>query len=231
MSDAAKKTEVAQLRKDAPLNIYQRINEVRKNVWYVKKDKTVSTGGSGSYKAATHDAVTALVRNHLINQGVLIVPRLMQSAVVGIGETKNGTPVIRYEAKYEVDFINCDEPSEKITVPIEAHANDSGDKAPGKAVSYATKYAILKLFNIETGEDEESRVEPWGGRPLISEEQVSEIEAKLAENEIDRKAFMTWAAKEWKINEFGEIPVKSFDACMKQLDGMIAARKKRQKND
>jgi hypothetical protein len=34
---------------------------------------------------------------------------------------------------------------------------DNQDKAPGKALSYAKKYAVLKLFEIETGEDEESR--------------------------------------------------------------------------
>ena len=34
---------------------------------------------------------------------------------------------------------------------------DNADKSPGMALSYATKYAILKVFNIETGEDEESR--------------------------------------------------------------------------
>ncbi len=34
---------------------------------------------------------------------------------------------------------------------------DNADKAPGKALSYAKKYAVLKLFEIESGEDEESR--------------------------------------------------------------------------
>lgn len=34
---------------------------------------------------------------------------------------------------------------------------DNADKAPGKALSYAKKYAMLKLFEIETGENDESR--------------------------------------------------------------------------
>ena len=34
---------------------------------------------------------------------------------------------------------------------------DNADKAPGKAISYAFKYALLKTFALETGEDEESR--------------------------------------------------------------------------
>src|SRR5690606_16216228 len=89
-----------------PLNIYQRINEVRKKVWYAKKDKVVQGQG---YKAVTHDAVTALVRNPLIDHGILIVPRLITSTITVIGETKNGTPMIRYEALYEIDFVNCDD--------------------------------------------------------------------------------------------------------------------------
>jgi hypothetical protein len=40
---------------------------------------------------------------------------------------------------------------------IEAHAIDQGDKAPGKALSYAKKYAVLKLLEIESGEGEEER--------------------------------------------------------------------------
>jgi hypothetical protein len=42
-------------------------------------------------------------------------------------------------------------------VTLPAHAMDSADKSCGKAISYATKYALLKVFALETGEDEESR--------------------------------------------------------------------------
>jgi hypothetical protein len=140
---------------DKPLNVYQRINEVRKQCAFVKKDKKVEGGG---YMAVTHDAVTAELRDHLIAQGIVIVPRLKEAHVVDTGTTTaRGIPIIRYEAKFEIDFVNMDEPSDKVTVPNEAHANDQGDKAPGKATSYATKYAMLKLFSIETGENEEER--------------------------------------------------------------------------
>jgi hypothetical protein len=139
-----------------PLNIFQRINEVRKQCAFIKKDKKVEGGG---YMAVTHDAVTAELRDHLIAQGIVIVPRLKEAHVVDTGTTTGrGVPIIRYEAKFEIDFVNMDDPQDKVTVPNEAHANDQGDKAPGKATSYATKYAMLKLFSIETGENEEERM-------------------------------------------------------------------------
>ena len=134
-------------------NIFQRMNNVRKKIGYVQKDKAVSTGG-GSYKAVTHDAVTGMVRNALIEEGVIIVP----SVIEAIFHPKEQDAKQRlYEATYEIAFVNMDDPQDRIVTRQNAHALDNGDKAPGKAMSYATKYAILKLFNIETGEDEESR--------------------------------------------------------------------------
>lgn len=136
------------------MNIYQRVNAVRKAIGYVQKDKSVSAGSAGSYKAVTHDAVTGMVRAALIEHGIIIVPTLVDCTF----HAKEPDAKQRlYEGTYLVAFINMDAPEERIDLQVSAHALDNGDKAPGKALSYATKYAILKLFNIETGEDEESR--------------------------------------------------------------------------
>lgn len=137
------------------LNIYQRINEVRREVEYIKKDAKVQ-----GYKAVTHDAVTSAIRASLVKHGVLIVPKLINSEFKETGSiTSSGTNWMMYRGWYNVEVVNCDEPSDKVEVPTEAHALDTGDKAPGKATSYATKYVMLKLFSIETGENEEGRQE------------------------------------------------------------------------
>ena len=138
------------------MNIYQRLNEVRKSVDYLEKDKQVG----GKYWAVTHDSVTAAIRNALIEHGVIIVPVLLSSKTVDtLMTTGKGIPYIRYEAKYSIAFVNMDEPTERVEVVVESHAMDEGDKAPGKAISYATKYAMLKLFSIESGDHEEDRPE------------------------------------------------------------------------
>jgi hypothetical protein len=135
------------------MNIYERINEVRKSISYVQKDKSVSTGG-GSYKAVTHDQVTAMVREHMVKHGIVTYPVLVDS----VSNPKEGdAKQFRYEATYDFVFVNVEEPQDTLTIRIQAHAMDNADKAPGKALSYAKKYAILKLFEIETGEDDESR--------------------------------------------------------------------------
>jgi hypothetical protein len=137
------------------VNIYQRINEVRKAVEYVRKEKKVE-----SYLAVTHDQVTALVRDHFVKHGIVFIPTITRSAVKETGTTtKNNTPFIRFEASYRFDVVNMDDPSDKFSMEIEAHALDHGDKAPGKALSYAKKYAVLKLLEIESGEQDEDRPE------------------------------------------------------------------------
>ena len=141
------------------MNVFQRINEVRKAVDYVRKDKKV---GEGGYMAVTHDAVTALTREHFIKHGVVIVPVLLAQKTELTGtQTSRGTPFIRFEASYRFDVVNADEPTDKFSVEIMAHAIDQGDKAPGKALSYAKKYAVLKLLEIESGEEEEAREEQF----------------------------------------------------------------------
>ena len=105
------------------MNIFQRINEVRKQIGYVQKDKSVSTGG-GSYKAVTHDAVTGMVRAALIENGIVIVPSVV-SAVFHQKEPEAKQRL--YEATYQIDFVNVDDPADKITTQQNAHALDSGN--------------------------------------------------------------------------------------------------------
>lgn len=141
------------------MNVYQRINEVRKVVDYAVKNKTV---GEGGYKAVTHDAITALTREHFVAQGIVIVPVLTSQKVELTGTTTSrGTPFIRFEASYRFDVVNADDPTDKFSVEIAAHAIDQGDKAPGKALSYAKKYCVLKLLEIESGEEDEERQEQF----------------------------------------------------------------------
>jgi hypothetical protein len=138
-------------------NIYQRLNEVRKVVDYVKKDKHVD-GAGGGYKVVSHDQITALTRGALIEQGVLIVPveQASQTVLSGAVTSKN-VPYVRFEPRYAIRFVNMDNPEDVAEVVLTVHAVDVGDKAPGKALSYAVKAALLKILNIETGEEDESR--------------------------------------------------------------------------
>jgi len=156
---------------DTP-NIYQRINAVMKDIEVVAKDTQVS-GGGANYKAVSHDMVTAVLRKHLVAQGIVVHLEQLQSEILVKRELDAKTPVkmMLYSGDYGVSFVNMDNPEDRVTVTINAHASDNGDKAPGKAASYATKMAMLKMFSLETGENDESR----------TSEPIAYTEAQLAQ--------------------------------------------------
>ena len=136
------------------LNLFQRMNEVRRKVDYIKRGKEVQ-----GYKAVTHDQVTALTRDFMVEFGILVFPSLVSAQMVETkGMTSKGNPIYLYDAVFSFEFVNCDDPTDRYLVEkVPAHANDTGDKAPGKALSYAKKALMLKVFEIETGENDESR--------------------------------------------------------------------------
>ena len=136
-------------------NIYQRIAAVMAEIGYIQKDRNVSTGG-GSYKAVSHDTVVATLRPFIIKHGIQPTISMIEGA---FDDAKEGSKQRLFRATFVVAFVNCDKPEESVSMVVPAHALDSGDKAPGKAISYAFKYAMLKTFCLETGEDEESRIQ------------------------------------------------------------------------
>ena len=137
------------------LNVYQRLNAIKEEISYLQKDKRV---GEGGYMAVTHDAVTAHTRALFVKHGVMVIPDETESAtIVTTMTTAKGIPFVRFEATYRIRFVNIDAPEEYVGMSVTSHALDHGDKSPGKALSYATKYAVLKMLQLETGEDDESR--------------------------------------------------------------------------
>lgn len=202
------------------LNIYQRINKIRLKVEYIQKDAKAE-----GYKAVSHDMVTSEVRPYLIEYGVVIVPRQTSSELRDTKKsTRSGTPITVYIANYEIDFVNIDDPSDKVTVPVGSAAEDHGDKGPGKAISYATKYAMLKLFSIETGESDESRQEqkPKG----LSEEQQIKLREICESYDLPiEETLKAMGKKVFGVNKTEDIPEQRFDEACKLLEKKGASKK------
>lgn len=195
------------------LNIYQRINAVMKLVTYVQKDGQI-TGGGANYKAVTHDQVISVSRAHLVDQGVMIYPNQVKGEFITMRDL-TATPPIKmglYSGTYEINFVGIDK-GDKITVTVEAHASDNGDKAPGKALTYATKAAILKVLCLETGENDESRSE-MANTDYITDEQAQQLFPLLCDEGgvYTQKGGRIAAA--FKFSNIVEIKAKHFDKIM-----------------
>jgi hypothetical protein len=124
---------------DPILNLHQRMAAVMREVTYIQKE----TKQGMQYKIVSHDKVTAKVRPALLANGVIYYPIRCDTA-------QNGN---RTECNMTVRFANIDDPQDFIDVESCGHGIDTQDKGPGKAQSYAVKYALLKALGLETGDD------------------------------------------------------------------------------
>lgn len=142
-------------------NVFQRISAVMNEVAYVKRDKAVSAGQGGNYKAVTHDNLVSVARSSMVKNGIVIYPEQVSGVLLPATQKADGSisTMRLYEGSYIFHFVNIDKPEDRVSVPMSAHAADNGDKAPGKCLTYATKQAVLKILWLETGENEESREE------------------------------------------------------------------------
>lgn len=153
------------------LNILQRLNKVQQEVTYLQKEKAKNL----NYAIMTHDKVTATLRPHLVELGVLYYPIeikvLGQNTYVVEGKTGRRTEH-RCEAHVICRFVCIDDKEDYIDVHGIGHGVDTGDKGPGKAVSYAVKYILLKAFGLETGEADESEYDQEE-RSTVTPEQLA----------------------------------------------------------
>lgn len=132
-------------------NIYQRINAVRDEVVYLKR------GSAGQGTGVLYDEVVALSRQAIQKQGIIITTDFLADSSRMV-LASSGKENYIYEAFIRVNYINMDNPEDRFSTDIVAHAMDSGDKAPGKAVTYATKTSLVKVLFLETGINDEKRL-------------------------------------------------------------------------
>jgi len=189
------------------MNIYQRINAVMREVKYLKKDQQI-TGGGANYKAVTRDSVVNALRDEMINQGIVAQTNQLSGEWTVLRDV-NAAPVpIKmglYKGFYNVSLVNMNDPQDRATIGVEAHATDNGDKAPGKAMTYAEKTGLIKHFMLETGINDEARPSDYVDE-AVSDQFIYLIET---ENALELDEFMS----QWGPDD----PIRRalFDACPK----------------
>lgn len=193
---------------DSSKNIYQRINNVMRECEYLQK-KQAQQG-----KGIKYDEVMAMIRDLLIKNGIVMVVRQLEMETIGGLEGKNQKV---YQGRYEMDLINMDDPTQKVTHSAYAHGMDGGDKAPGKAHTYAVKIMLVKGFGIETGEDEESRSEKLDRQNTIDAEQYKALaEYCLTPDGKEWTPLGRKMANAYKIAGLGSLPASKFEEALKR---------------
>ena len=142
------------------LNIYERMSLITEEMAVVEKNLKVQVNQVNSYKAVSErdilDNVKPLekkyrVFSYPISRKIVDNDTLVKETEYNGKITKTNTLFMRLEIVYR--FINIDKPEEFIDITTYGDGLDTGDKAPGKAMTYGDKYALMKAYKISTGDD------------------------------------------------------------------------------
>ena len=142
------------------LNIYQRMLSATAEINRVAKNLKVDITTTKSYKAVSEADVLEAVKPVEEKHGIYSYPvarkvikdDLLISTSTWDGKTtERQSQFIRVETTYR--FVNVDNPGDYIEITTYGDGVDAQDKAPGKAMTYGDKYALLKAYKIQTGDD------------------------------------------------------------------------------
>lgn len=141
------------------MTIFEKMLAITAELQTVAKNLMVGEGRS-QYKAVSEGDVLAAVKPLEIKYGVYSYP--VKRTVIDSGEIVSKNVYkgeeketrrlwLRVETVYR--FVNTEAPDEYIEITTYGDGVDSQDKAPGKAMTYSDKYALLKAYKIQTGDD------------------------------------------------------------------------------
>jgi hypothetical protein len=146
------------------MNIYEKLLNITSDIATVNKNLIVGEGKS-KYKAVGEADVLKAVKELEKKYGIYSYPckREVIDSQILITEkeyndtiTKSTKQFMRIETIYR--FVNIEKPEEFIEVTTYGDGVDSQDKAPGKAMTYSDKYALLKAYKMITGDDPDQNI-------------------------------------------------------------------------
>lgn len=207
------------------MNIYQRLSAITAEISAVAKNLLVGEGRN-QYKAVGEADVLAAVRPVEAKYGVYSYPysrEIEETAILTSvssykGETKEVKKLfLRMKVIYR--FVNMDNPADFIDVTTFGDGVDPQDKAPGKAMTYADKYALLKAYKIITGDDPDQKMSEELADKQKSErvarQTISEAKMKtlfsMCENDQVNPAYIN---KLFKVKDLSEMTEAQFKNCM-----------------
>ena len=154
---------VGEILAEEKLNIYQKLSKIRKYVDVVRKNKA----GFG-YKYVTEDEILARIKAQMEKNNLSLIPNIVPGSI-------KAEPLVTQKTKTNKDFgvygenvnevivqgdmtwtwINDEDPEEKVVVPWYLVGQQSdASQAFGAALTYSSRYFLLKYFNVATSEDD-----------------------------------------------------------------------------
>lgn len=148
------------------LNIFEKLSLITDEIGVIEKNLKVEVTKTRSYKAVSErdvlDNVKPLEKKYRV-YSYPIVREIIENNTLTT-QTEYGTKNSLYlRVKTIYRFVNIDKPEDYIETTVYGDGIDTGDKAPGKAMTYADKYALMKAYKLSTGDDPDKESSPING--------------------------------------------------------------------
>ena len=173
------------------MNIYEKMLAITNEIGTVAKNLEVGVGKS-QYKAVGEADVLKAVKELEAKYNVYSYPsdrKVIDNSIMQTRKeyneqvTESNQLFMRIEVEYT--FVNVEKPDEQIKIISYGDGIDTQDKAPGKAMTYADKYALLKAYKIVTGEDPDQQHSP--DTVKIGEQKINDVKVKALKQAFENK--------------------------------------------
>ena len=204
------------------MNIYEKLSAITAEIGVVEKNLNVKVSSNSSYKAVSErdvlDAVKPIEQKYRVysypaNRKIIDRDVLTKETEYNGTITRTNTLFMRVETVYR--FVNIDKPDEFIETTVYGDGLDTGDKASGKAMTYADKYALMKAYKLSTGDDPDKEASPEHGyekkaEPKATTKQIALVEDLYTDEEIER------ICKKAKITKIEDLTVTQASALIQK---------------
>lgn len=204
------------------MNIYEKLSAITAEIGVVEKNLNVKESSNSSYKAVSErdvlDAVKPIEQKYRVysypaNRKIIDRDVLTKETEYNGTITRTNTLFMRVETVYR--FVNIDKPDEFIETTVYGDGLDTGDKASGKAMTYADKYALMKAYKLSTGDDPDKEASPEHGyekkaEPKATTKQIDLLEDLYTDEEKER------ICKKAKITKIEDLTVAQASALIQK---------------
>lgn len=212
------------------MNLYQKMSAITGELNAVAKNLFVGEGKS-QYKAVGEADVLAAVKPLEQKYGIYSYPvnrTIVDHDLVTTTKSYNGqtTESTKYFLRIETEyrFVDIDKPEDYIDIKTYGDGIDSQDKAPGKAMTYGDKYALLKAYKIITGDDPDQH---------YSEDTKTERQPKITVNDREKEALIAQAKRtgvamtgkngilaKYGVTSINDLTIENYMEAMQKLNAM-----------
>lgn len=212
------------------LNLWEKISQISSEVEYLQKDDKVGFGNN-SYKAISIEKVMSAVSEKMNKFGIVIYPieqvyNRKDEEVIKRDGTTGINRISDVDVKYQV--VNIHNPKEQIICVSSGTGVDTQDKGIGKAMTYAYKNMIIKLFAIATGDDTDKvHSEDYTNKLLgntetkkegITENQIKRLYAIGNKAGISPKQILAGVKRDYNIIQLEKLNKVQYDELCEKLE-------------